>query len=90
MDNFIFLVKADLMLHESTFDKLRDFVKNIDLSQLTPGHYHIFDFTQGDNNISYYSADFCLWSKSQDLIDYKINSGFILMNLATLFKYLNI
>ena len=90
MDNFIFLVKADLLLHESSFDKLRDFVKNIDLSQLTPGHYHIFDFTQGDNNISYYSADFCLWSKSQDLIDYKINSGFILMNLATLFKYLNI
>lgn len=90
MDNFIFLVKADLLLHESTFDKLRDFVKNIDLSQLTPGHYHIFDFTQGDNNISYYSADFCLWSKSQDLINYKIDSGFILMNLATLKSILSL
>ena len=90
MDNFIFLVKADLLLHESAFDKLRDFVKNIDLSLLIPGHYHILDFTQGDNNISYHSADFCLWSKSQDLINYKINSGFILMNLATLKKYFNI
>ena len=90
MDNFIFLVKADLLLHESTFDKLRDFVKDIDLSQLTPGHYHIFDFTQGDNNISYYSADFCLWSKSQDLINYKIDSGFILMNLATLKSILSL
>lgn len=90
MDNFIFLVKADLLLHESTFDKLRDFVKNIDLSKLTPGHYHIFVSTQEDNNIFYYSSDFCLWSKSQDLINYKINSGFILMNLATLKSFLSL
>ena len=90
MDNFIFLVKADLLLHESTFDKLRDFVKDIDMSQLTPGHYHIFDFPSENGNISYYSDDFFLWSKSQDLINYKINSGFILMNLATLKSILSL
>ena len=90
MDNFIFLVKADLLLHENTFDTLRNFVKNIDVSELTPGHYHIFDCPTENSNITFYSVDFCLWSKSQDLINLKINSGFILMNFATLKKYLNI
>ena len=90
MDNFIFLVKADLLLHESTFNKLRDFVKDIDVSQLTLGHYHIFDFPSENGNISYYSADFSLYAKSQDLINYKIDSGFILMNLATLKSFLSL
>ena len=90
MDNSIFLVKADLLLHESTFNKLRDFVKDIDVSQLPPGHYHIFDFPSENGNISYYSDDFSLYAKSQDLINYKIDSGFILMNLETLKKCLNI
>lgn len=90
MDNFIFFVKADLLLHENTFDKLRDFVKDIDMSQLTPGHYHIFDIPSEIDNISYYSDDFSLYAKSQDLINYKINSGFILMNLATLKSILSL
>ena len=90
MDNFIFFFFFFLLLHENTFDKLRDFVKDIDMSQLTPGHYHIFDIPSGIDNISYYSDDFSLYAKSQDLINYKIDSGFILMNLATLKSILSL
>ena len=89
-NNLIFLVKVDLLLHEKTYDELRNFVKNVDAHELNPGHYHVIDYSAENDNITHYSVDFCLWSKSQDLINAKINSGFILVDFATLKSLLSL
>ena len=93
MNNFIFLVKADLLLHEVTFVELRNFVKGLDVSLLNPNLYHVFDYSDekdGNNFINYFNVDFSLWSKSEDLINIKIKSGFVLLNFATLKSLLSL
>ena len=93
MNNFIFLVKADLLLHEKTYDKLKDFVKDIDVSFLNPHVYYVIDcLAEDDENslINFYIDDSSLWSKTEKLIDKKIKNGFILINFTTLKSMLSL
>lgn len=90
MENLIFIVEADLLLHEHTFKKMRKFVKKLDSSNLTIYHYHILEYTAEKDEIHYYSDDFCLFNKSQDLIDRFIKKGYILFNLRDLKKFLSV
>ena len=93
MNNFIFLVKADLLLHEKTYVELRDFVKDIDVSFFNPHVYYVIDYLAEDdenNFINYYIDDASLWSKTEDLINKKIKAGFVLLNFATLKSMLSL
>lgn len=90
MEKLIFLVKSDLVLHEKTFEKLREFVEKLDFSKLNMYHYHTFDYSAENDEILYYSTDFSLYLKSQHLIDYKINDGYILLNCESLIKFLSL
>lgn len=90
MEKLIFLVKSDLVLHEKTFEKLREFVEKLDFSELNMYHYHTFDYSAENDEILYYSADFSLYLKSQHLIDYKINDGYMLLNCESLIKFLSL
>ena len=90
MEKLIFLVKSDLVLHEKTFEKLRDFVERLDLSKLDMEHYHTLDYSVENDEILYYSTDFALYTRSQDLIDNHIIAGYMLINFEDLKKLLSL
>ena len=90
METFIFLVKSDLILHEKTFEKLRDFVEKLDSSKLNMHLYHIIDYSAENDEILYYTIDFAIYIRSQDLIDKKINTGYMLLNFESLKKVLSL
>ena len=86
----IFLVKPDLVLHEKTFEKLREFVERLDLSKLDMENYHTLDYSAENDEILYYSIDFALYARSQDLIDNHIIVGYMLINFEDLKKFLSL
>lgn len=90
MEKLIFLVKSDLVLHEKTFEKLREFVEKLDFSKLNMYLYHTIDYSAENDEILYYSTDFSLYPRSQDLIDHKINDGYMLLNCESLIKFLSL
>ena len=81
----VFIVNAHLLLHEKTYDKLRDFVKGIDLSELNPSIYHSIDYSAEDDTIS-----FCLLDCNILSLDEKFDSGYIAMNFSTLKQFLSL
>ena len=91
MEKLIFLVKPDLILHEKTFEKLREYVESHDASKLNVNHYHTLEYSVEDDEIVYYPTDFSLYTKSEDLLQRKIvESGFILLNFKKKKKMLSL
>ena len=81
----VFIVNADLLLHEHTHDMLRDFVKGIDLSELNPSIYHYIDYSTENDTIR-----FCLLDCNIQSLEKKFDSGYIAMNFSTLKKFLSL
>ena len=82
-----FLVNPDLFLHEETFNKLRDFVKNHDFSEADIYRFHFINLK--NDQIMYHSTAFVSYDESSRLLDNLIiNSEYILMNFENLKKFL--
>lgn len=88
MNNVNLFVKADLLLQENLYDKLRDFVGILDLTLLDPKFFHIIDISIDDNGEVYCCHSELLLSSSGELINRYVNSGYILMNIVTFKKML--
>ena len=86
----IFLVKPDLVLHEKTFEKLREFVEKLDSSKLNIFYYHTIDYSAENDEILYYHTDFSLYTRSWDLISKNIIEGYMLINFEDLKKLLSL
>ena len=90
MNNVNLFVKADLLLQENLYDKLRDFVGILDLTLLDPNFYHIIDSTNNDDGEIFFSySEFLLSSsKVEEMVNRFIKSGYILMDIVTFKKLL--
>ena len=89
MNNVINLfVKADLLLQENLYEKLRDFGDVLDLTLLDPSFYHIIDSTNNDDGEIFCShSEFLLSSsKVEKMINRYLKSGYILMDIETFKK----
>lgn len=85
MNFLLFLVKSDLFLYENAFEKLRDFIANPNiLSQLYPNFYNIIEFSTQNGDIKCYHSEFWFFEECQNSVNKYINSGYILMDYATL------
>ncbi len=90
MENLFFLVKADLLLHENTFEKLRNFVENIDVSTLSSQQFYTIDYSVEKDDVDYYNTDISLYPNIKNFLTAFYSSGYMFMDFATLKKYLNI
>lgn len=90
MNHILFLVKADLLLQEKTFDKLQKFVKQLYYNEkYSYDYYNIIDLS--DDDIVYKQSEtFTFDQQYQGRINCYIKSGYMLINLEELRKFLSI
>ncbi len=84
MGNIFFLVKADLLLHEKTFEKLRDYAKSLNVSKLNAQYFYSLEYSVEQDKIVSYQTDTSLYSNTCNFLTAFCSSGYILMDFSTL------
>lgn len=91
MENLLFLVKADLLLHKNSFNTLREFIEILNVSTLQSYHYHIInDFVDDNEELTFGITFFPRFPCNQKMVENYCKNNYILINFETLKKFLSL